>query len=45
MQEPTICKRFDTKDVINANLDFENRLFPLLDDMCSLLYNYETTRK
>lgn len=45
MQEPTICKRFDGKDVTKTNLDFENRLFALLDDMCSLLYNYETTRK
>ena len=45
MQEPTICKRFDGKDITNRNLDFENRLFALLDDVCSLLYNYETTRK
>lgn len=45
MEEPTICKHFDGKEVTNASLDFENRLFALLDDMCSLLYNYETTRK
>lgn len=45
MDEPTICKCFDGKDVTNTNLDFENRLFALLDDICSLLYNYETTRK
>ena len=45
MQEPTICKCFDANEVTNASLDFENRLFALLDDMCSLLYNYETTRK
>lgn len=45
MEEPTICKCFDGKDVTNTSLDFENRLFALLDDMCSLLYNYETTRK
>lgn len=45
MQEPTICKCFDGTDVTNNSLDFENRLFALLDDMCSLLYNYETTRK
>ena len=45
MQEPTICKRFDGKDVNNTNLDFENRLFALLNDICNLLYNYETTRK
>ena len=45
MDEPTICKCFDGKGVTNTSLDFENRLFALLDDMCSLLYNYETTRK
>lgn len=45
MQEPTICKRFDKKEVTKKSLDFENRLFALLDDMCSLLYNYKTTRK
>ena len=45
MQEPTIRKRFDGKDVNNTNLDFENRLFALLNDICNLLYNYETTRK
>lgn len=45
MEEPTICKHFDGKEVTNTSLDFENRLFALLDDMCSLLYNYETTRK
>jgi hypothetical protein len=45
MDEPTICKRFDGKDITNTSLDFENRLFALLDDMCSLLYNYDTTRK
>ena len=45
MQEPTICKRFDKKVVTKNTLDFENGLFALLDDMCSLLYNYKTTRK
>lgn len=45
MQEPTICKRFDTKGVTKSTLDFENRLFALLDDICDLLYNYKTTRK
>lgn len=45
MQEPTICKRFDKKEVTKNTLDFENGLFALLDDMCSLLYNYKTTRK
>ncbi|MNQ79129.1 hypothetical protein D3C85_940620 [compost metagenome] len=45
MQEPTICKHFDKKEVTKTTLDFENRLFALLDDMCSLLYNYKTTRR
>lgn len=45
MQEPTVCKRFDKKEVTKSTLDFENGLFALLDDMCSLLYNYKTTRK
>jgi hypothetical protein len=45
MDEPTIFKCFNGKDITNASLDFENRLFALLNDMCSLLYNYETTRK
>ncbi|OXB07765.1 hypothetical protein [Flavobacterium pectinovorum] len=45
MQEPTICKRFDKKKVAENTLDFENGLFALLDDMCSLLYNFKTTRR
>jgi hypothetical protein len=45
MEEPTICKCFNGKDITNTSLDFENRLFTLLNDMCSLLYNYKTTRK
>jgi hypothetical protein len=45
MEEPTICKCFDQNEVTNTSLDFENRLFALLDDMCSLLYNYKTSRK
>lgn len=40
MEEPTIYKCFDGNDIIQTNLDFENRLFALLDDMCTLLYNY-----
>ena len=45
MQEPTIFKRFDGSEITTTNLDFENRLFAILDDICNLLYNYETTRK
>jgi len=43
MEEPTICKRFDGSDITTSNLDFENRLFPLLNELCSLLCNYKTT--
>lgn len=45
MQEPTIRKHFNGKDVAAASLDFERRLFAILDDMCGLLYDYQTTRK
>lgn len=45
MQEPTIFKRFDGKDISNTNLDFENRLFALVDELCTLLHDYKTTRK
>lgn len=45
MQEPTICKRFDGNNINNTCLDFENRIFALLNDICDLLYNYETSRK
>lgn len=45
MEEPTICKAFDGSNIAKSNLDFENRLFALLDDLCSLLYNYKTTEK
>lgn len=45
IEEPTLCKRFDGSDITKNNLDFENRLFALLEDLCSLLYDYKTTRK
>lgn len=45
IEEPTISKRFDTSNVTQANLDFENRLFALLEAICSLLYDYKTSRK
>lgn len=40
MDEPTICKSFDGSNITQANLDFENRMFALLDDLCTLLCNY-----
>jgi hypothetical protein len=45
MEEPSISKSFDGSKVTQESLDFENRLFTLLDDLCSLLYNYKTTRQ
>jgi hypothetical protein len=45
MDEPTICKRFDGSNIKQTNLDFENRLFALLDELCTLLYDYKTTRR
>ncbi|PIF62647.1 hypothetical protein [Flavobacterium sp. 11] len=45
MEEPTICKYFDGSNITQTNLDFENRLFSLLDELCTLLYDYKTTRK
>ncbi|MDQ6532125.1 hypothetical protein [Flavobacterium sp. LHD-85] len=41
MDEPTIYKSFESREEENGSLDFESRLFDLLDDMCSLLYHYK----
>jgi len=43
MEEPTINKVFDGSKITVGNLDFENRLFELLDDLSYLLNNYKTT--
>lgn len=45
MEEPTISKTFDGSKITKANLNFENRLFALLDDLCTVLYDYKTTGK
>jgi hypothetical protein len=45
MEEPTISKRFDVSEIPTTNLDFENRLFALLDDLCTILDDYKTTEK
>ncbi len=39
-EEPAITKRFDGNEVENRNLDFENRLFILLNDLAHLLYQF-----
>ncbi len=41
MDEPTILKCFDGNEPTQNSLDFENRLFSLLDDLCAILYNYK----
>ncbi|MBB4801663.1 hypothetical protein ACHRV1_25025 [Flavobacterium aquidurense] len=43
MEEPTISKCFDGSEITATNLDFENRLFALLNELCGLLYEYKTT--
>jgi hypothetical protein len=45
LEEPTICKHFDGSKITATNLDFETRLFTLLEDLCSLLYDYKATEK
>ncbi|MBZ4036748.1 hypothetical protein K6T82_18400 [Flavobacterium sp. 17A] len=40
IDEPTITKSFGDGRIAKADLDFENRLFALLDELCTLLYNY-----
>lgn len=40
MDEPTIIKHFDGQELPKNSLDFESRLFVLLDDLCELLYHY-----
>lgn len=41
MDEPMILQRFDGNEIQGNSLDFETRLFSLLDDLCALLYNYK----
>lgn len=45
MAEPTICKHFDVSEITATNLNFENRLFPILNDLCGLLDEYKTIAK
>lgn len=45
IEEPSITKQFDGHEITTNNLDFESRLFALLDDLCTLLYNYKTIEK
>ena len=45
MEEPTISKRFEGSEIPTTDLDFENRLFGLLNDLGGLLYEYKTIEK
>ena len=40
MQEPTIVKKFDGRSVTNNNLYFENRLFPLIEELIYILNSF-----
>ncbi|TFB30264.1 hypothetical protein [Pedobacter alluvionis] len=40
-EEPTISKYFNGKAITTASLDFENKLFALLDDLAYLLNTYQ----
>ena len=40
MQEPSIIKKFDGRNVSNNNLDFENCLFPLIDELIYILNSF-----
>lgn len=45
MQEPVILKNFDGRKIPADNLNFECRLFTLLEDLTYLLHNYKTFEK
>ena len=36
-QEPMVIKKFDGSNITNNNLDFENRLFPLIEELIYIL--------
>lgn len=40
MEEPIIIKKFDGSTLTNNNLDFENRLFPLIEELIYILNNF-----
>jgi len=44
MDSPVIRTRFDGTETARQSLDFENRLFRLLEDLCTLLNDYKTIR-
>lgn len=40
MEEPSVIKKFDGNIITNNNLDFENRLFPLIEELICILNNF-----
>ena len=40
MQEPVVIKKFNDNNISNNNLDFENRLFPLIEELIYILNNF-----
>lgn len=40
MEEPMVIKKFDGSNITNNNLDFENRLFPLIEELIYILNNF-----
>lgn len=40
MEEPRVIKKFDGRNITNNNLDFENRLFPLIEELIYILNNF-----
>ncbi len=45
IEEPSIKKSFDGRRITTMNLDFEKRLFAVLNDLAGLLYEYKTEKK
>ena len=40
MEEPIVIKKFDGRNITNNNLDFENCLFPLIEELIYILNNF-----
>ncbi len=40
MEEPRVIKKFDGRNITNNNLDFENCLFPLIEELIYILNNF-----
>lgn len=41
IEEPIIIKKFDGSNISDQNLDFENRLFPLIEELIYILNNFQ----